>query len=170
MRILPVLLAATLAGATAPAAADTITRIDIRGLSPEQEANVRRRLSLETQLGRELGEQRLDYLLLESEREARGALEPYGYFSPEIRVTPPAGGKGALLIEVTPGEPVRVRNASVEVAGPGGEDPVLAAAVSGFAPAPGSVFDQVVYETSKLRINRGLADRGYFDADFGTHV
>ena len=128
MRNFPGLLAAAvLAGAVAPAAADSITRIEIRGLSPEQEANVRRRLSLETQLGRELGEQRLDYLLLESEREARQALEPYGYFSPEIRITPPEGASGPLLIEVQPGEPVRVRRSSIVVAGPGNEDVVLAA-------------------------------------------
>src|SRR4249919_2107325 len=116
MRIYPaLLLAAVLAGASAPAAADTITRVDIRGLSPEQEANVRRRLSLDKLLGRELGEQRLDYLLLESERETRSALEPYGYFSPDIHITPPAGGEGVLLIEIVPGEPVRVRSASVAV-------------------------------------------------------
>jgi translocation and assembly module TamA len=170
MRILPVLFAALiLAGAAAPAAADSITSIEIRGLSPEQEANVRRRLSLASQLGRELGEQRLDYLLLESEREARAALEPYGYFSPEIRITPPAGASGLLLIEITPGEPVRVRRSDIAVAGPGGDDPVLAAAISGFVPKPGDVLDQVVYETSKARINRGLADRGYFDVEFDTH-
>ena len=170
MRILPGLLAAAvLACACAPAAAESITSIEIRGLTPEQEANVRRRLSLAQQLGRELGEQRFDYLLLEAERETRAALEPYGYFSPQIRVTPPASGSGALLVEVTPGEPVRVRRQEIDMQGPGREDPVLSAALAAFVPKPGDVFDQVVYETSKARINRGLADRGYFDAEFGTH-
>jgi len=116
-----------------------------------------------------VGEQRFDYLLLQSEREARSALEPYGYFSPEIHVTPPPGGSGELLIEIVPGEPVRVRSENIAIAGPGGEDPVLAAALAAFVPKPGDVFDQVIYETSKARINRGLADRGYFDAEFGTH-
>jgi translocation and assembly module TamA len=169
MRILPVLLAAILAGAAVPARADSITRIDIRGLSPEQEANVRRRLSLSAQLNRELGEQRLDYLLLESENEARRALEPYGYFSPEIHITPPPTNSGPLLIDITLGEPVRVRNADIAIAGPGSEDPVLSTAKDEFVPKPGNVFDQVLYETSKARINRGLVDRGYFDADFDTH-
>jgi translocation and assembly module TamA len=170
MRILPGLLAAVVfACASATAAAESITSIEIRGLTPEQEENVRRRLSLQQQLGRELGEQRFDYLLLESERETRSALEPYGYFSPEVRVTPPPGGSGALLIEVVPGEPVRVRNESIAVAGPGNEDVVLSAALAAFVPKPGDVFDQVIYETSKARISRGLADRGYFDAEFGTH-
>jgi len=62
-----------------------------------------------------------------------------------------------------------VRNENISFEGAGREDPVLAAALSGFAPKPGEVFDQVVYETSKARINRGLADRGYFDAAFDTH-
>ena len=156
-------------GAVGSAAADTVTSIQIRGLQPVQEANVRARLSLVKLLGRELGEQRMDYLLLETEREARQALEPYGYFSPAIHVTPPPGGNGALLIEITLGEPVRVRKTNVALIGPGASDPVLARAVAGFAPKPGAVFDQVVYEASKSRINRGLADRGYFDADFVTH-
>ena len=163
------LAAAVLSGAAGTAAADTVTSIEIRGLLPELEANVRRRLSLAELIDREMAEQRLDYLLLESEREAREALEPYGYFSPDIRITPPPGGNGTLLIEVTLGDPVRVRQASVAVVGAGAEDPVLKSAVLGFVPAPGAVFDQVQYETSKARIHRGLADRGYFDADFATH-
>lgn len=170
MRIISgLLVAAALSIAAGPTAADTVTSIEIRGLSPEMEANVRRRLSLAKLLDREIGEQRLDFLLLESEREAREALEPFGYFSPDIRITPPPGGDGALQVDVTLGEPVRVRNASVAVAGVGAEDPVLKAAVVGFSPAPGAVFDQVQYEASKARIHRGLADRGYFDADFASH-
>jgi translocation and assembly module TamA len=161
--------AATLLCAAGGAAADSISGIEVRGLQPEQEANVRRRLSLAQLSGRQLGEQRLDYLLLETEREVRQALEPYGYFSPQIRITPPAGGDGALLIEVSLDEPVRVRRSEIVVSGAGGEDPVLRGAVTNFAPAPGAVFDQVQYETSKARINRGLADRGYFDAEFDTH-
>ena len=161
--------AAVLLGAAGTAAADSIRSIEIRGLPPEMEANVRLGLSLGKLLGRELGEQRLDYLLLESERETRRALEPFGYFSPEIHVTPPPGGSGALLIEVTPGEPVRVRNAAIAVTGVAADDPVLSLATTEFAPKPGAVFDQVQYETSKARISRGLADRGYFDADFATH-
>lgn len=161
--------ASILIGAAGTAAADTIRAIEIRGLQPGMEANVRLGLSLAKLLGRELGEQRLDYLLLESERETRRALEPFGYFSPDVRITPPPGGTGTLLIEVTPGEPVRVRNSAVSVAGAAAEDPILRIATADFAPKPGAVFDQVQYETSKARINRGLADRGYFDADFATH-
>ncbi|MEO8160594.1 MAG: autotransporter assembly complex family protein [Arenimonas sp.] len=171
MRIFPGILAAVLFfGEAGVAAADSITSIEVRGLQPEMEANVRHRLSLASLLGRELGEQRLDYLLLETERETRQALEPFGYFSPGIHVTPPPEGNGPLLIEVSPGEPVRVRNSQIAVQGAGAEDPALAAAVAGFAPARGAVFDQVQYEASKARINRGLADRGYFDADFATHT
>jgi translocation and assembly module TamA len=161
--------AAVLVVAAATARAETVSSIAIRGLAPEQEANVRRRLSLSELIGRELGEQRFDYLLLEAELETRHALEPFGYFSPGIRITPPPGGEGELLIEVSPGEPVRVRTASVVVSGEGAGDPVLQGAVASFAPAPGAVFDQVQYETSKTRVFRGLADRGYFDADFASH-
>ena len=168
-KFLRFIAAAIVLGAAGTAAADTVSSIEIRGLQPGMEANVRLELSLSKLLGRELGEQRLDYLLLESERETRKALEPFGYFSPEIHITPPSGGNGVLLIAVTPGEPVRVRTSVIAVAGAAADDPILKLATSNFAPAPGAVFDQVRYETSKARINRGLADRGYFDADFATH-
>src|SRR4249919_575840 len=109
--------------ASATAAADSIRSIQIRGLSQDLEANVRRRLSLGKLLGRELGAERLDYLLLESEREVREALEPFGYFSPDVHVTPPPGGDGILLIVVAPGEPTRVRKSAVAVTGAGMGDP-----------------------------------------------
>ncbi len=166
---LRIIAAAILLGVAGTAAADVVSRIEIRGLRPDMEANVRRTLSLSKVLGRELGEQRLEYLLLESERETRKALEPFGYFSPEIYVAAPTGGGGVLLIAVKPGEPVRVRKSAIIVAGAAAEDPILKTAVTTFAPAPGAVFDQVLYETSKARINRGLADRGYFNADLTTH-
>jgi translocation and assembly module TamA len=151
------------------ASATTITRIEIRGLAPEMEANARRNLSVARLLGKDLADARLDYLLGESEREVRRALEPYGYFSPEITLTAPDGSSGTLLIAVEPGEPVRVRTAEVAVHGAGATDPVLQQAVEEFAPARGEVFDQELYEASKARVNRGLADRGYFDADFASH-
>jgi translocation and assembly module TamA len=149
--------------------AESIRRIEIRGLPEELEANVRRRLSLSKLLGRELGEQRLDYLLLESEREVREALEPYGYFSPSIEIAPPTDENGVLQVTVSAGTPVRVRSSSVEVLGAGADDAPLQAAVAGFQPEPGAIFNQVQYEYSKSRIARGLADRGYFDADYASH-
>src|SRR3546814_254013 len=40
---------------------------------------------------------------------------------------------------------------------------------SKFQPDTGDVFNHALYEASKTRITRRLAERGYFDADFASH-
>ncbi|WDS35322.1 outer membrane protein assembly factor [Pseudoxanthomonas sp.] len=73
-----------------------------------------------------------------------------------------------VTVTVTPGEPVRVRDADIRIDGEGGNDSYLAQDLKDFAPAQGAVFDHQTYEASKLKIVRRLAERGYLDADFET--
>ena len=75
----------------------------------------------------------------------------------------------AVTITVVPGEPVRVRNQTVAIQGDGADDRYLAEEIAAFVPQPGAVFDHALYEASKARITRRLAERGYFDADFLAH-
>jgi len=76
------------------------------------------------------------------------------------------GGDITVTITVDPGTPVRVRNADIAILGDGNDDHYLNEEVDAFAPRDGSVFDHAVYEASKARISRRLAERGYFDAEF----
>ena len=84
----------------------------------------------------------------------------------------PAGERRAntspvtVTITVDLGEPVTVRRANVGIEGEGGDDKYLRADLGVFRPQPGDVFDHSLYEASKARITRRLAERGYFDADF----
>lgn len=95
--------------------------------------------------------------------------------------TPPSTGTGNnaprqrrpadhvnVVVTVTPGEPVRVRDADIRIEGEGGSDRYLAQDIKDFNPREGQVFDQPAYEASKLKIVRRLAERGYLDADFDT--
>ncbi len=75
----------------------------------------------------------------------------------------------AVTITVDKGEPVRVREQTVAIEGDASDDRYLEAEVEAFAPQPGAVFDHGLYEASKARITRRLAERGYFDADFLAH-
>lgn len=75
----------------------------------------------------------------------------------------------AVTITVDKGEPVRVRAQTVAIEGDASDDRYLEAEVEAFAPQPGAVFDHGLYEASKARITRRLAERGYFDADFLAH-
>ena len=71
-----------------------------------------------------------------------------------------------VTITVDLGEPVTVRRSNLAIEGEGGNDKYLRADLGDFVPQTGDVFDHALYEASKARITRRLAERGYFDADF----
>jgi len=153
------------------AQAATVTNVEIRGLDEVMALNVRVSLSLVDAIGKDVSGRRLAYLLREAETEAREALEPFGYYSPEITVERTREGEGddattAAIITVKLGEPVTVRRANIAIEGAGGNDKYLRADLGEFRPQEGEVFDHPRYEASKARVTRRLAERGYFDADF----
>ncbi len=177
MRSSPLLAAAVLFTIVGQAqAASTIDKVEVRGLNPENETealmieNINVALSLNDIIGRRQGESRLEYLMTEAKAEAREALEPFGYYSPEIAVDAarPGGENEHITVVVTvdKGEPVRVRHSDLSIEGAGGSDRYLKEDLAAFHPQVGDIFDHTTYETSKTQIVRRLADRGYFDADF----
>lgn len=150
-----------------------IAEVHIEGLDEAMTANVRTSLSLEDAKGKRVSDARLDYLLRVAEDETREALEPFGYYTPDIAIR--ESGDGAALAEDAPvsvtitvsiGEPVRVRSAEIAIEGGGGDDRYLKQELDAFSPRLGDVLDHTVYERSKALITRRLAERGYFDADF----
>ncbi|MBO9718122.1 MAG: outer membrane protein assembly factor [Pseudoxanthomonas sp.] len=168
---LRLLLALLLATVAVPGwARGTIDRVEIRGLEDDAaiENNVRLALSVNDEVGKAQGESRLEFLLLNAEREARRALEPFGYYSPTITVDSPRDAQDRIVVTITidKGEPVRVRDSNVSILGPGGEDRYLANDLAAFRPRVGEPLDHAVYEASRDGITRRLAERGYFDADF----
>lgn len=163
----------TLCGA---AHAAKIGDVRVEGLDEAMTTNVVVALSLEEARGKQVSDARLDYLLQVAEDETREALEPFGHYSPVIRIaTVPASLEGLgedapvdVRIVVDKGEPVRVRNAAVAIEGDGEDDRYLKQELDAFSPKAGDVFDHAQYERSKAFITRRLAERGYFDADFTT--
>jgi len=153
-------------------AAATIDKVQIEGVEDElMVENINVALSLNDVLGDKLGESRLEYLLSEAEAQTREALEPFGYYTPTIKVDPRRSGAAedehvTVVIQIELGEPVRVRRSSISIDGEAHEDRYLKEDLAAFEPRVGEVFDHTTYEASKLKIVRRLADRGYFDADF----
>jgi len=114
------------------------------------------------------------YLVREAEAETREALEPFGYYSPTITVERTRNEDASVPVIVTvtvqAGEPVRVRGFNVGIDGEGANDRYLREEIDAFRPRQGDVFDHAVYEAGKARVSRRLAERGYFDADFGQRL
>ncbi|MET0807271.1 MAG: autotransporter assembly complex family protein [Pseudoxanthomonas sp.] len=176
MRLSPLLAAALLTIVGTAQAASTIDKVEIRGLNAGNEVealmieNINVALSLNDVVGRRQGESRLEYLMTEAKAETREAMEPFGYYSPEISVEAARPGgedeRITVVVSVDKGEPVRVRHSDLSIEGAGGEDRYLKDDLAAFRPQVGDLFDHTTYETSKTQIVRRLADRGYFDADF----
>ena len=132
-------LAFALCALALPASAATVARIEIQGLADEaMRANVLSALSLQDEVGDDLRARRLNHLLRIAADEARGALEPFGYYAPTISVhrsdrsepvavvgdddanedagndNPEAargrgtGGEIVVILRIAPGQPVRV--------------------------------------------------------------
>ena len=103
------LLSALLASA-APAFAAKVADVQVRGLDPVMTENVKRSLSLIDSIGRDVSGRRMSYLVREAEAQTREALEPFGYYSPTIKVerTRVPDAPVTVTIDVQLGDPVRV--------------------------------------------------------------
>ena len=170
-RVLPCLFALLCCLPVDALARGTIDKVLIRGLDKGDDAeiieNIESSLSLYQALGKVQGESRLEYLLTQAERQTRQALEPFGYYNPQVRVEPGrSDDRLTVEIHVSKGEPVRVRHADIAITGPGSDDIYLREDLADFEPRRGERFDHTEYEASKITITRRLAERGYFDADF----
>ena len=86
--------------------------------------------------------------------------------APAPDAAPRSASPVVVTITVSLGEPVTVRSSNVDIEGEGGEDKYLLGDLDLFVPREGDVFDHALYEASKARVTRRLAERGYFDADF----
>jgi len=160
--------AALLLSAVAPARAAVVQEVQVRGLDPVMTENVRQSLSLVDAIGRDVSGRRMAYLVREAEAETREALEPFGYYAPNIKVerTRASDAPVVVTVNVALGSPVRVRAFDVGIDGEGAGDRYLKEEIDAFHPTRGEVLDHAIYEASKARITRRLAERGYFDADF----
>jgi len=148
-----------------------IEKVHINGLDKRHDAplieNIEAALSLFDVLGQEQSQSRLDYLLIQAQRQTRKALEPFGYYNPNISVhVPPQSGRVRVRIDVDKGPAVHVRRSEIVITGPAARDRYLQQDLHDFRPQEGDLFDHSLYENSKLTISRRLSERGYFDADF----
>ena len=162
-------VASALLFSSATAHAVTVGEVRILGLDEEMENNVRVSLSLVDAAGQDVSNRRIGYLVRAAEAETREALEPFGFYSPQIEVERSRdNGSVSITIRVEPGEPVRVRNSDIAIIGEGSQDRYLQLDLDDFIPSPGAIFNHADYEASKIRISRRLTERGYFDADFSS--
>ena len=157
--LLPALLSVALPAAAA-------IKVELRGVEDDVKRNVATFLSVERYRERDdIDEDTINRLFNRIDGEVREALRPFGYYEPEVRSQLKQQDKGWLIdIDVTPGEPVRVRHVSIEIEGPGADDPAFEAIRSQRALREGMRLNHGTYEAVKGELIRAAASNGYVAA------
>jgi len=158
------LLAVALALLVAPCGA--AIRLEVRGVEGEVQRNVQVFLSVERYRERDdIDEDTVNRLFNRIDGEVREALRPFGYYEPKIDAKLEPEDKGWLIeIDITPGEPVRVRHVTVEVEGPGASDPAFESIKAQKALREGMRLNHGTYEQVKSSLINAAAANGYLAA------
>jgi translocation and assembly module TamA len=159
------LCVALLAAAAAPSAEARI-QIDLPDLTPQLETNVRAFLSLTRYADRDdVTPETMSRLQRRIIAETREALEPLGYYEPEV--TYEVTQKDAdwqVRINVQPGRPVRLSVVDINVVGPGADMRAIRELLEQETLKPGLRLNHGVYERTKSDLLRTAKNQGYLDA------
>jgi translocation and assembly module TamA len=154
--------------------ADTV-RVQISGLDPTLEANVRAFLSivdLETAAADDGRAPNVDENAVRradrtAEREIAAALQPFGYYDALIeRSLRRNGDVWTAGYRIDPGPPTRIGAVNVSIDGEGREVPALRRVLSSFAVRRGEVLNHAVYNAEKERLFDTAYASGFLDAAY----
>lgn len=153
------------------ARADERVRIEVEGLDRTLRRNVVASLSLEDARGdKDLNEERIRRLHARGEEEIATALQPFGYYRPDVVATLSRDGDTWVArYEVDPGPPLKVTSLDVRVEGEGSDDAWFQRDVREFPLQEGEDLFHPDYEGGKQRFVDDAAKNGYLDADFQTN-
>jgi len=146
--------------------------IDIPEATDQVEANIRAFLSLTRYAERkDVTPDVMSRLQRRIVAESRRALEPLGYYDPQIeyKVAPEGEGKWRVTILVTPGRPVRLSDVAIDIEGPGRDTRTLRELREVEELKPGLRLNHGSYERVKNELLRTAKNEGYLDAQLKTH-
>jgi len=168
--ILPVLLVAILAALiSGKLCAQPLVNVDIEGIDAQMEANVRLFLSIEQQRDSALmSEGRMHRLHQKANKEIADALQPYGFYRPQIiaELTEVEAGQWRASYVIDPGPGLPIAEFLLVISGELKDDPALIAMVERFALKPGNIFVHSEYDNFKSRLSGLASERGYMEEEF----
>ncbi|HEX2494524.1 MAG TPA: POTRA domain-containing protein, partial [Steroidobacter sp.] len=151
--------------APAPSRADRVT-VEIEGLEGDMLESARASVALKQYEERDTPAIEVRRLFERADEEIRLALEPFGYYSASVasNLEQPEPAVHRAVFRVTPGEPVIVTEARVEVSGEAAQLDSVKQAIEAFRPKVDERLDHGAYERSKQQIETALANEGFMDA------
>ena len=104
-------------------------------------------------------------------QKVREALQPFGYYNPEVKVSREKDDEGLyrLRVQVEAGPPIRLENVQVSVSGVGAQEVMLLDLARRFPLKRGDILRQDIYEQSKEALLKKAVDLGYLEAAFAAH-
>lgn len=127
----------------------SVAQLSITGVDKVMEENIRS--SLNTNYEQALLQQ-----------EIQSALQPYGYYTSEINITP-------TEINIQLGEPIRVTHIHFSLIGEGSQDLSSRSLLTCFTLKIGDIFDHTKYEKGKKELLTPVIEAGYLNALFTEH-
>jgi len=149
-------------------------QVIVSGVKGDELKNVELALTLPTGLVHEGKVDRLWLVRFKNQipEKVHQALEPFGYYHVQTKVSLKAVEEGVfkLHVEVEPGKPVLVKSVKVSIQGPGAEEEVLKELLKAFPLKEGDVLLHQKYEEAKGNLKTETFHLGYLDSDFSVHV
>jgi translocation and assembly module TamA len=151
----------------APALHADKVKVEVDGVRRELKENILSALSLERENDGKLSEERIRKLYAQAPDEIGVALQPYGYYKPQVRPTLRQDGKTwTARFDVDSGPPIKIATVDLQITGPGAEEPAFRQLQSGFPLRPGEVLHHPDYERGKKSLTDLAAEEGYLDAAY----
>lgn len=140
-------------------------KVEVKGISGALLSNALAYLSIEQQkFDPNLTESQLQRLHQRATAEIARALQPFGYYDPQIHGSlQHVNGHWLARYEVDPGPPVHITKLDIQIEGDGKDDPDFRAVANKFPLHTNVVLDQALYEKGKQNFQRFASEHGYFD-------
>ncbi|MFL6197360.1 MAG: autotransporter assembly complex protein TamA [Thermoanaerobaculia bacterium] len=164
-RLVPALLL-VLAALPAPLHAARV-KVEVEGVRRDLERNIRSALSLEREDDGKLDEVAIRRLHDEATGEIEEALQPFGYYKPQIRAElRQEGDRWIARYEVDEGPAIKIASVDLRLTGAGADDPKFQRVTADFPVKRGAVLFHPDYEQGKKLLTDLAAEEGYLDAAF----
>jgi len=144
--------------------------VTIEGVNGQEARNIRNLLQIYEFNERSApGAARVRYLHNQAERNIRRALAPYGYYRPTIEDSLERRENNWYAhYRITPGEPVLIRNVTIEFDGEARNDQAFSQLRRQLPVQQGQRLRHSEYESARSRIRDMASERGYYEARFTT--
>ena len=152
-----------------PVLGKPVIEVIIDGVDDDFEDNIRLFLTLEQQKEHPLmSEGRLQRLYQKAPDEIAAALQPFGYYQPDIssELLQREDEVWEARFQVDPGPAILIASVNLDITGPMREDPALEQLIETRAPEVGQPLLHSAYESFKSRLSGLAADHGYLEARF----